>query len=91
MKPLFLSLDEIIAIHDDQIARYGGSAGVRDWGLLQSAIAVPTASFGGQFLHHGIKLTAEQDEYADLVLSVARSEIDKAAIAEFLRKNSASR
>jgi len=44
-------LDEIIAIHRDQIERYGGSLGVRDWGLLKSAAAMPAATFGGQFLH----------------------------------------
>jgi death-on-curing protein len=49
--PVFLTLDEIIDIHRDQIARYGGSEGIRDWGMLQSAIAVPAVSFGGQFLH----------------------------------------
>lgn len=51
MEPTFLTIDEVLAIHQDQIARYGGSAGVRDWGLLQSAIAMPAATFGGQFLH----------------------------------------
>jgi death-on-curing protein len=51
VEPLFLTLDEIIAIHRDQIERYGGSLGVRDWGLLKSAIAMPAATFGGQFLH----------------------------------------
>ncbi|MHB8900115.1 MAG: type II toxin-antitoxin system death-on-curing family toxin [Thermoguttaceae bacterium] len=51
MEPTFLTLDEVLAIHGDQIARYGGSDGVRDWGLLQSAIAMPAATFGGQFLH----------------------------------------
>ncbi|MEN6494928.1 MAG: type II toxin-antitoxin system death-on-curing family toxin [Thermoguttaceae bacterium] len=51
MPPVFLTLDEIIDIHRDQIAHYGGSEGIRDWGMLQSAIAVPAASFGGQFLH----------------------------------------
>jgi death-on-curing protein len=49
--PVFLTLDEIIDIHRDQIAHYGGSEGIRDWGMLQSAIAVPAVSFGGQFLH----------------------------------------
>ncbi len=49
--PLFLSLDEVIAIHRDQIDRYGGRHGIRDLGLLQSAIAVPAATFGGQSLH----------------------------------------
>jgi death-on-curing protein len=48
---LFLTLDEVVAIHRDQFERYGGSPGVRDWGLLQSAVAMPAASFGGQLLH----------------------------------------
>jgi death-on-curing protein len=51
VEPTFLTLDEIVAIHRDQIARYGGSEGVRDWGLLQSAMAMPAATYGGQFLH----------------------------------------
>ena len=51
MDPTFLTLDEVVAIHRDQIERYGGSLGVRDWGLLQSAVAMPAATFGGQFLH----------------------------------------
>ncbi len=51
MSPIFLTLDEVIEIHRDQIERYGGGAGIRDMGLLQSAIATPQASFGGQFLH----------------------------------------
>jgi len=49
--PLFLRLNEIIEIHADQITRYGGSTGVRDMGLLQSAVAMPAATFGGQYLH----------------------------------------
>lgn len=51
MEPQFLSLDEVITIHRDQIERYGGSLGVRDWRLLKSAIAMPQATFGGQYLH----------------------------------------
>jgi death on curing protein len=51
MQPIFLALDEITDIHRDQIARYGGSEGIRDFGMLQSAIAMPAAGFGGQFLH----------------------------------------
>jgi death on curing protein len=49
--PLFLTLDEALALHADQIARYGGSLGVRDRGLLESALATPKAAVGGQFLH----------------------------------------
>ncbi len=51
MKLRFLGLDEVIALHADQIDRYGGSAGVRDLGLLESAVASPEASYGGDYLH----------------------------------------
>ncbi len=51
MKVSFLSLDEVLALHADQISRYGGEAGVRDLGLLKSALAMPQARFGGQWLH----------------------------------------
>ena len=50
-QPVFLTLQEIADIHRDQIARYGGSEGVRDWGLLQSAIAMPATGCGGQRFH----------------------------------------
>ena len=45
---------EVVAIHSDQIARYGGEAGIRDMALLESAVAQPQASFGGQWLHPDI-------------------------------------
>lgn len=51
MKPTFLSLDEVFALHADQISRYGGDTGVRDLALLQSALAMPQARFGGEWLH----------------------------------------
>jgi len=51
VQPVFLALDEITEIHRDQLARHGGPEGVRDWGLLQSAVAMPAAGYGGQFLH----------------------------------------
>jgi death-on-curing protein len=50
-EPLFLTLDEVLGIHADQIRRYGGTAGLRDRGLLISALAMPDASFGGVSFH----------------------------------------
>jgi death on curing protein len=50
-RPVFLTLDEILVIHADQIRRYGGRPGIRDVGLLSSALAMPPASFGGLHLH----------------------------------------
>jgi death-on-curing protein len=49
--PVFLTLGEVIEIHHDQIERYGGDPGLRDLGLLQSAMAMPPAGFGGRYLH----------------------------------------
>jgi death on curing protein len=54
MRPLFLTLAEVLAIHRDQTERYGGAGGVRDLGLLQSAIAAPQTRFGGKFLHRDL-------------------------------------
>ena len=50
-EPAFLSLADALRIHVDQIQRYGGLDGVRDFGLLGSALAMPRASFGGEWLH----------------------------------------
>ena len=54
MKVVFLTLDEAIALHADQIERYGGRPGIRDIGLLQSALGVPSATFEARFLHEGL-------------------------------------
>lgn len=58
MEPVFLSLDEVLEIHERQIERYGGSLGLRDSAGLQSAVATPQATFGGGFLHASIPAMA---------------------------------
>ncbi|MBF8304576.1 MAG: doc [Dehalococcoidia bacterium] len=50
-EPVFLGLDEVIEIHNDQIKRYGGLPGIRDIDLLKSAIAMPAIGFGGDYLN----------------------------------------
>ena len=47
----FLSVEDALHIHQNQIDQYGGEHGVRNEGLLASAIAQPQATFGGEFLH----------------------------------------
>lgn len=54
MEPEFLTLGDVIEIHADQIERYGGDLGVRDRALLESAVAMPMAGFGGQYFHTDI-------------------------------------
>ena len=51
MRVTFLTLDEVLALHADQSEQYGGRPGIRDTGLLQSALGVPRATFGQRFLH----------------------------------------
>lgn len=58
MDPIFLTLDEVIEIHSEQIELYGGSEGLRDPTALESAVATPAATFGGQYLHGTIPAMA---------------------------------
>lgn len=51
---IFLSVEEVIQIHDDLVSAYGGSHGIRDMGLLMSAIEMPKAMMFGEFLHESI-------------------------------------
>ncbi len=51
MQVVFLALDEVLALHADVIARYAGGLGIRAIDLLESALAVPAATFGGNYLH----------------------------------------
>jgi death-on-curing protein len=54
VKTKFISLDEVIAIHDNMVSLYGGSHGIRDLGLVESAISRPKATFGGEDLYPDI-------------------------------------
>lgn len=49
--PKFLNLEDVLRIHERQIQKFGGTTGIRDWGLLESALAQPQATFSGQLLH----------------------------------------
>lgn len=47
----FLTLDEVLSLHEAAIDEHGGSHGVRDMGLLESAAAMPRQAFGGEYAH----------------------------------------
>ncbi len=47
----YLTIDQVLLIHDQMVKRFGGSFGIRDLGLIESAIARPQASFDGQDLY----------------------------------------
>jgi len=123
-EPLFLTLDEVLQLHAESLEEFGGSAGVRDIALIESAIATPRQMFGGEYLHpdlasmaaaylfhlasnhgfidgnkrvgaraayvflalNGSEVDFPLDATEQLVLGVARGEISKAQVADFLRK-----
>ncbi|MDR0931465.1 MAG: type II toxin-antitoxin system death-on-curing family toxin [Victivallales bacterium] len=49
--PEFLTFAEVLEIHNYQIEHFGGASGLRDIELLKSAMGMPSATFGGTFLH----------------------------------------
>jgi len=53
-EPVFLDIEDVLLIHEEQLARYCGAAGIRDAGLLESAVAVPRASAGGEYTHEDL-------------------------------------
>ena len=121
---IWLDIAVIYAVHDEQLAEHGGSAGVRDSGLLESALTRPqnltaygqpdaidlAAAYGfGIASNHpfidgnkrtafvAVELFLELNGYeltatdADCVLTMptlAASEIDEAAFANWIRGNS---
>jgi death-on-curing protein len=54
----FLSVAGVLAIHDETMETDGGLAGVRDPGLLESAVMMPQAQFGGRYLHESVEAMA---------------------------------
>ena len=51
----FLSVADVLTIHEDTIRHEGGMAGIRDPGLLESAVLMPPQQqFGGKYLHPGL-------------------------------------
>lgn len=50
----FFTVEVVLALHQRQLERFGGGAGLRDLGLLESSVAQPQSSFGGTFAHDGL-------------------------------------
>lgn len=50
----YLNIARVLFIHDQMVKRFGGSLGIRDLGLIESAVARPQASFGDQDLYISI-------------------------------------
>ena len=49
--PSFLSIDNVLYLHEDSIRTEGGMGGIRDLALLESAVLMPQQQFAGEYLH----------------------------------------
>jgi death-on-curing protein len=124
----YLSVEQILALHVFQTARYGGTGGVRNRHGLESAVARPQATFGGEDLYpdlaekgaallhslvanhpfvdgnkrvgahalllflaaNGQQLVVSSAELTEIVLTVARGELEAAALAIWIRQRIAA-
>lgn len=57
-EPRFLPIDREIQIHTRMIMEYGGTDGISDRGLLESAVAMPGAGIEGVYLHPSLPAMA---------------------------------
>lgn len=51
---VFLDVDDVLELHAAQLDVFGGGSGLRDRGLLESAVAQPQVSIDGQYAHDGL-------------------------------------
>ena len=47
----YLSVEQVLALHDDLVTAFGGARALRERGLLESAVARPAMTFGGEDLY----------------------------------------
>ena len=88
MTIVFIDLSAARQIHRDQIDLYGGDTGILNEDLLQSALAVPRATFGGEWLHefpHGIASAYLFDIAANHPFSDGNKRAGLATALTFLR------
>lgn len=50
----YLTIEQVIELHDEMLKRYGGLSGIRDKNLLWSAIDAPKAAIFGQEMYPSI-------------------------------------
>jgi death on curing protein len=75
---IYLSLEQIIELHDALIKKFNGLIGIRDRGLLESALAFLRAN--------GKSVKYDVDEFLEFVVSVAEGKADLAAISNYFAK-----
>lgn len=67
-----LSKEQVLRLHNALLETFGGTAGVRDDGLLESALNAPFATFGGQYLYPSVQAKAAQLGWLSLQSPIRR-------------------
>lgn len=86
----YVSLEDALAIHDLSIQRYGGIEGTRDEGLLESALAQPQQTFGGEELYPSLAEKAARYAFGIVnnhPFADGNKRTGAAVLAVFLRAN----
>lgn len=55
-----LSKNQVLALHAALLEEFGGTDGIRDMGMLESALAAPFQTFGGESLYPSLQAKAAQ-------------------------------
>ena len=76
---IILSKEQILMLHSQLIEATGGSDGIRDEGMLESAISNPFQTFGGKEPYPSIQAKAAQT-----ILSVAAGKLDTTDILKWI-------
>ena len=98
-EPRFLTLKEVLYLHDESLVRFGGSTGIGDVGLVESALgAAQNAFWYGRgdlyqiagalmFLRvNGIRVPEDDGSIYQALIDIANKRQDKAGFAVTLRK-----
>jgi len=121
----YLTIDDVLKIHERLIEKYGGSKGIRDFGLLESSVSQPKMTFDEKELYptlvekagilgyslirnhcfidgnkrighasieiflllNGFEIFCNMDEQEEIIMSIARGELNKYEFFEWLRKS----
>jgi death on curing protein len=58
MTSVYLSVAQVLALHEELVGQFGGASAVRDRGGLESAVARPAMTFGGEDLYSDLAAKA---------------------------------
>ena len=90
IEPRWITKAGFLILHEDSICEHGGAHGLRDEGLLESALARPRAAFAAMNLFlekNGWRLIASEVDATLTMLKVAASDLEEPELAVWIEHN----